>query len=411
MAYQLTGNREEFRHHPGVKFSYGLEIIGDELHFQSHPLLSEDKVTAWPVRVSDWNGLPVFFWVDGPSHWPFDPFALSFYLVSRYEEYLPFGPDVHGRFSHEHSLAFRHHFLDLPLVDLIANKLKETLAARYPDISFPARHFRFIPTFDIDIAYAHLGKGWFRASLAWVKLLLKADFRQMKERFAVMTGKLPDPYDNFRLHLDLANDCGLALKYFVLLGDFNRYDRNVSHRSSRFRALLQQLSLVAEQGLHPSYRSHLHPEKLAVELNRLGKITGKPVTSSRFHFLRMKFPESFRMLTDAGIRDDYSMGYSTINGFRAGTCTPFYFYDLVREQATKLRIHPFIFMDSAMADHLQYTPEEAEREITALLEKVRVTGGEAIGIWHNYSLAEQGRYKGWQQVLINILKKYQTIPA
>ncbi|MFA4864493.1 MAG: polysaccharide deacetylase family protein, partial [Bacteroidales bacterium] len=173
------------------------------------------------------------------------------------------------------------------------------------------------------------------------------------------------------------------------------------------RELLLKLSLTAEMGLHPSYQSFIRPEIFKKEKLRLEEIVQKPVITSRFHFLRLKFPQSYRDLAAAGIREDFSMGYSSLNGFRASTCTPFYFYDLEREERSNLRIHPFIFMDSAMIDHLRITPEAAVEEIKDLINQVEIYGGEAIGIWHNYSLSEKDQYKGWREVLISILEYYQ----
>ena len=136
-----------------------------------------------------------------------------------------------------------------------------------------------------------------------------------------------------------------------------------------------------------------------MEKKRLHEMTGKVVTKNRFHFLRMKFPESYRILLDSGITDDYSLGYSTVNGFRAGTFTPFYFYDLEREEKTSLVLHPFIFMDSAFIDHLEYTPEQAVAEIEKCLDLSRDLAGEFIATWHNYALSEKSQYKGWRKVL------------
>jgi chitinase len=64
-------------------------------------------------------------------------------------------------------------------------------------------------------------------------------------------------------------------------------------------------------------------------------------------------------------------------------------------------------MDSAMIDHLKITPEAAIGEIKDLINQVKIHGGEAIGIWHNYSLCEKDQYKGWREVLISILEHYQ----
>jgi len=405
---KLTQNREEFLSYKAEKISYSSENIPGGLNLIPSHLLNEKSIVEQKIKISKWNGLPVFFQVDGSSALPFDPFALSFYLISRYEEYLPFQPDEHGRFRPELSLAYREGFLQVPMVDAIAHEIKTLLKAQFPGISIPGQAFRFIPSFDIDIAFAHLGKGFPRATAACLKLLLKADFRQVKERISTLAGKMADPYDNFQLHQDLAAKYGHPLLYFALLADFGRYDRNISHHSRQFRNLLSKLSLVAEMGLHPSYQSFLRPDILKKEKNRLEAIINKPVLNSRFHFLRLKFPQSYRNIVAEEVKDDYSLGYSSMNGFRASTCTPFYFYDLEREEKTDMRLHPFIFMDSAMIDHLKLTPEAAVMEIKNLVNQVEIHGGEAIGIWHNYSLSEKDQYIGWREVLISILEHYQT---
>jgi hypothetical protein len=407
-GYRLIEKKEEFIAFEGAKFSYSNKEVDGGLHFKVHPLLNEKTIADQNIKVTKWHDLPVFFQVEGASAWPFDPFALSFYLITRYEEYLPFEPDEHGRFRPQLSLAFREGFLGIPLVDAIVHELKILLMEHFPGVDIPGQPFRFMPTFDIDIAYAHSGKGWPRAGAAWLKLLLKGDIRQIKERISTLSGQMADPYDNFGLHTDLAAIYGHPLIYFALLGDFSRYDKNNTYRSRKFRDLLSGLNRSAEMGLHPSYQSYLRPEILKKEKQRLEDIIQKPVTKSRFHFLRIKFPESFRILNSENIIDDYSLGYSTMNGFRAGTCTPFCFYDLEREEKTGLRLHPFIFMDSAMIDHLNITPGASILAINDLLKQVAIYGGEAIGIWHNYTLSEKDQYKGWQDVLISIFKHYQS---
>ncbi len=404
---QLTTSLEEFAAFNGPKFSYSASGIPGILNFRPHALIGEIGIHVQQIKISQWNGLPVFFKVDGPSVLPFDPFALAFYLISRYEEYLPFEPDEHGRFRPEQSLAYKEGFLGIPLVDAVVHELKVLLMADFPALELPGQAFRFIPSFDVDIAYAHLGKGLARAAAAWLKLFLKFDLCQVKERFSTLTGKTPDPYDNFGLHRDLAAKYGHPLLYFILVGDFGRYDRNTDYRSVRFRKLLFELSRIAELGLHPSYRSHLDPSRFEKEKKRLEDIILKPVKNSRFHFLRLKFPESYQMLISQGITDDYSMGYSSMNGFRASCCTPFFFYDLNKEIVTNLKIHPFIFMDSAIIDHLKMKQRDAISEITELTDQVKKFGGEAVGIWHNYSLSEKDQYKGWQEVLVSILIHYQ----
>lgn len=408
VKYDFTSNKEEFSGYNGPKFSYGYDSGLEGIHFASHPLLWEQSIKEQQTELTKWNDLPVFFGLSGASVWPFDPFALAFYLVTRYEEYLPFEPDEHGRFRVEISLAYRGEFLEIPVVDMIARQLEELISENFSNYQFPVPKYRFIPSFDIDIAFAHLGKGIFRASAAWAKLFLTFKFAEIRERLLTVTGNMNDPYDNFNFQQDIATQYGYTSIYFTLVGDFGKYDRNTSHLNHRFRKLLRRLSRHAEMGIHPSYRSFMNYGLFQKERKRLESVLGKPIEKNRFHFLRFRFPESYRQLLKAGITDDYSMGYSIANGFRAGTCTPFHFYDLEKEEQTNLKLHPFIFMDSAMIDHMGLTPDQAELEIDRILEKVRMCGGEAIGIWHNYALSEKYQYKGWRGVLDAVLKDYNN---
>lgn len=397
---RLSDDPVAFLAEKGPKFSYSANRPDEGIHFAPSGLLEESGVRPQDIQMTSWRDLPVFFPVRGNECLlPFDPFAMVFYLVTRYEEYLDFRPDAHGRFPASASLACREGFLHRPLADEASAVVRGLIHDKYPGAIPEPEPFRFRPTFDIDIAFAHLGKGFPRALAAWARLLLGGKTDQVRERWSVVTGKLADPYDNFGLHREWAVQDGLEPKYFFLLGDFGRHDRNNSYRNERFRRLIREVAHHAETGIHPSYRSHLDAERIRLEMERLSEITGRPVTSSRFHFLRLKLPDSYRILMQLGITDDHSMGYSTVNGFRAGTARAVYFYDLMKDERTALRIHPFIFMDTAMADHLGMSSGEALDEIRRLLSAAGPYGGEAIGIWHNYALSETGNYRGWRQVL------------
>ena len=79
-------------------------------------LLFENKITEQSIECFEVNGNKAFFKTEGD--FPFDIFAASFYLFSRYEEYLPHQKDMYGRYAHENSLAFKESFLDQPLINI-----------------------------------------------------------------------------------------------------------------------------------------------------------------------------------------------------------------------------------------------------------------------------------------------------
>jgi len=103
--------------------------------------------------------------------------------------------------------------------------------------------------------------------------------------------------------------------------------------------------------------------------------------------------------------EDYTMGYAAEPGFRAGICTPFYFYDLDYETETKLLVYPFTVMDGTLRDYKDVGIEEAKAIIQSLIYEVKAVNGTFISLWHNESLSDQGRWKGWREVYTYLLSK------
>ena len=118
-------------------------------------MLFEQGVNDLEINISKWDETPCFFKTGQNSSIPFDIFAASFYLISRYEEYLPHVRDTHERFTAEQSLAFRYYFLEKPVVDIWSLKLRKVLKERFPEYHFSEREFTYISTIDIDNAYAY----------------------------------------------------------------------------------------------------------------------------------------------------------------------------------------------------------------------------------------------------------------
>jgi hypothetical protein len=166
--------------------------------------------------------------------------------------------------------------------------------------------------------------------------------------------------------------------------------------------LVKNISGYSEIGIHPSYYSNKNPEKINIEKSRLEQILNKNITKSRQHFLKLKFPETYRNLIKAGITDDYSMGYASQAGFRAGICSPFYFYDLKNEEQTNLKIHPFAFMDSMFVDYLKLNPTQTIDCVKPLIEEVKSVNGILMSIWHNYLMSNKKDYLKMFEEIVNL---------
>lgn len=396
--FMLTADATIFKAHTEEKISYSHHPLNDELFFASRNLLFETGISEQNIAVFDYKDNKAFFATGNASALPFDVFAASFFLVSRYEEYLPHIRDEHDRFNAKDSLACAYQFLQKPLVNIWAKWLKELIQKKYPTILFPEKKFEFISTIDIDNAYAYREKGFTRSLGGYFKSFFKLDFAEMAERTKVLLGFQKDPYDTYEFQLEMLKKYPFKSIYFFLLGDYGINDKNLPVESQKFQALIKMIGDYATVGIHPSYGSNKNKEQLKKEVMRLSKVMHKEITNSRQHFLKLTLPETYRNLIDLDITDDYTMGFASLVGFRASICTPFNFYDLDNELETKLKIHPFAVMEGTLKYYMNIPAADAMKHIKPLIDEVKNVNGIFISLWHNDSLNDQKFWLGWRKV-------------
>ncbi len=396
----LTNDLQEFSRSPLPKINYSESCTGEGLFLKAGPLLFRNlRNHRGPVADEEVpEGFP--FPSSDDSFLPFDPLASAFYLVSRYEEYLPGARDLHGRFPSSRSILSRLGLLETPVINQWARELAGALSAKYPTLTFPSPSFDFLITIDVDNAWAVKHKGLFRSAGSLLKAAITGDTPSPRQRLRILAGKEQDPYDTYGYLQQLLRGHEEKTRFFFLMESGSRYDRQVPPGNRAFRELVRELASLYRTGIHPSYRSagENGSHRVRKETERLRSVTGREVTSSRQHFLRMELPRTYRLLEETGIREDYSMGYPDAAGFRAGIATPFRFYDLPSERETELLIIPFQIMDGMLRSHLRLSPDEAILKIRQLAGSIRQTGGLFAVIWHNESLSEQGPWRGWRQV-------------
>jgi len=397
--FKITTDPEEFQSFEGIKINYSTKVFNDEIFFYSSNLLFEIGIVGQELKFIDFEDTKAFFPnYEEKSALAFDPFAASFFLVSRYEEYLPYVRDKYSRFEAKESIAFKYGFLQKPLVNIYAQKIAEIISNKFPDFKPKFRQFSFIPTIDIDAAYSYKCKGVFRTLGGYYKSILKFDFQEILERTEVILGLKKDPFDTYNYQFKIQKEYELKPIYFILFADYGLNDKNISVNNFKFQKLIKSLGDYAEVGIHPSFGSNANPEKLKIEVKKLSQILKREITKSRQHFLKLSLPTIYRNLLNLDITDDYTMGYASEPGFRASICDPFYFYDLDLETETNLRIHPFAFMDGTLKDYMQLSDKESLIIIKSLIEEVKKVKGTFISIWHNESLSDKKRWKGWRNV-------------
>jgi hypothetical protein len=394
----LTTDADNFRNDEGPKLSYTNNPISDELFFHSRSLLFETGITEQNISVFTHGGQKVFFATGKGSALPFDVFAASFYLVSRYEEYLPHIRDEHDRFDAKNSLAFMNDFLQKPVVNIWVEWIRGLLKQKYPSLVFAEKKYEFVSTIDIDNAYAYREKGFTRSVGGYLKSLSQMDMAEIKERTRVLLGIEKDPYDTYDFQLEILKRYKLKSIYFFLLGDYGVNDKNLPIESKKFQSLIKMLGDYAQIGIHPSYGSNKSRAQLKKEVDRLSKVLHRDITQSRQHFLKLTLPETYRNLIDLDITDDYTMGFASQVGFRAGICTAFNFYDLDMELETKLKVHPFAVMEGTLKYNMKVPPQDAMNKIRPLIDEVKAVNGVFMSLWHNDTLNDKKIWTGWRSV-------------
>lgn len=406
LSFSLTDDLIDFKADTlSKKMVYAPQNIDEGLYIQALPLLFETNITEQALSLSWVKDIPLCFQTDNPrSTIPFDIFAACFYFLSRYEEYLPYETDEHGRYKAENSFAYQHNLLQKALVDRWINYFTLIIKQHFPDEEMKKNEFRFVPTYDIDHAFLYKHKGLTLTLAGLGKQLIKGKWKSLKNRLDSVFGKTPDSYDTFDYLEKLHHDYKLKALYFILFASRSRYDKNNFINNKNFISLIQRLEQNAKIGIHASYASSFsHDEILQKEIHHLQAILENPIDSNRQHYIRLRLPETYDMLLKNNIKEDYSMGYVTHIGFRAGTCFPFYFFNLKDNKATSLRVHPFLFMENALLNSSDTSVEALWEKVKPCLEEVKKYQGELITLFHNASFGTESNvdFKTFYERIIN----------
>lgn len=402
---RLSTTVEDFIGHKGPKLTYTRQPLQNEFFIRSHDLLFQQGVEEVDVHMGTWGSMPCFFKAGERSSIPYDILAASFYLISRYEEYLPHVKDKHDRFPPTESLAYQKGFLQLPLIDMWAFALYRELASRFPDLTSLKRDYRFRPIVDVTSSHCFAHRGVLRSLGGFFHDFYRLNFRRMWARIKVWANPASDPFNNYEALIGLQKKYPVKAMYFFQFAEYSTYDKNVSPNNNRFRYLIKSVADYSIVSLALSYTASMDPEVMKKEKNALSQVLNRPVKYSRIRYNRVLVPQTYRDLVEAEFSEDYTMGYTHQLGFRASTCTPFFFYDLALESQQPIRITPFAFHDYAL---LAYANQEGMlTALDGLYKRVREVNGEFTCIFSN-ELLGGSQTENWMELYEHVLKRYHA---
>lgn len=401
----FTTKVEEFIKHTGPKITYTKQPLQNEFFVRSNDLLFEQGISDIEISIMEWEDVPCFFGSGERSNIPFDIFSASFYLLSRYEEYLPHVKDIHGRFSPKDSIAFQNEFLHKPVVDIWAYKLFDVLKNRFPELERIKRSYAYESVLDITTSHCYAHRGVVRGLSGLLMDAGKLKIRRVFERIAVWLKVKKDPYDNFSQLISWHKEFDVKSIFFFQYANYSKYDKNVSINNNRFKSLIKYIADYSPVSLAASYSSFNNEEILKREKADLEGVINRPVSFSRMRYNRVDIPETYRKLMAAEFTDDFTMGYSHEIGFRASTCTSFPFYDIPLEVQQPIRVHPFAVQDYALSKLKK--KEEVLLRLNLVYDEVKKVNGTFIAIFSNELLGSTERLD-WKMIYKEVLKDYHV---
>lgn len=139
--HSLTDDATEFDSYRGPKLNYSGRPFEQAFWICPGTLLFEDTIRELHHQQAP-SGSDFVLFPQAHGDWPCDILSAVFFMISRYEEWLPYKADRHGRFEATESILFRHGLLQQPVVDQWCYQLKAALQRRFPSLLFRARTFR-----------------------------------------------------------------------------------------------------------------------------------------------------------------------------------------------------------------------------------------------------------------------------
>lgn len=396
LQIEFTSKVEDFIAHKGMKFSYGKKKMGNELFVKAAGLLTQQGLSETEMPVRKWDKTPCFYRVGDESDIPFDIFSASFYMLSRYEEYLPHVKDGKGRYPAKESLAYKKEFLQKPVVDLWAYKFKSILQERFPKAGFPVRKFKTTNVLAVAEVYKYRAKGMMRNFGGAFYDLFHFRFGDILERIKTLLFLTKDPYDVYEKLLSFSKQNDINWEFMFQLSDYSLRNKNIGHNKLKYHALIKSMGDYGKIGLLLGYEALHSLTELKKEKKRWESIVNRDLDMALSDEYDLNLPQLYNNYDTLEIGWDYSMGFSEEIGFRAGTCTPFLYYDLNFERISPLVLKPTACNSSSFETSLFLEVERTLEQVKSDVEKVN---GNLIMIYKNSDFEESEHEKKYFQLL------------
>lgn len=360
------------------------------------------------------NELPVLFPMSQNKKWftidnagnlifEHDILKCCFYLLSGIQEYNSTPNDEHNRYVPEASIQHQLGLMTRPLVNYYFQILHQAFSRFLEPFGIKLQNksvfnnFALFLSHDIDRLYFHHPKEMAGRVLQLIGLRKKQSTHKqlinsiIKDLYQLLSYKKTDPWNTLQFLTDESIHLGFRSTFFWLPRTDNRLDARYRFGDKRIIEQVRQLSEAGfEMGLHAPYNSINNNNLLKSSIYTFTQSFNLKPNGLRFHFLRLKIPQSFRELETLKITYDCSLGYAHYPGFRNSYCFPFRPFDHAANKMSNTWEIPLVCMDIALLHQRNgFDPITAESVVQDLIHETKKFGGVFNLLWHNCRLDEQ----------------------
>ncbi len=154
-------------------------------------------------------------------------------------------------------------------------------------------------------------------------------------------------------------------------------------------------------GVHPSFEHYDNGFNLYKEVKHIENTLKTSITCCRQHWLRFSFAKTWTAQKQAGITDDYTLGFNDLSGFRNGAALAHPPLDNNSKILDSLVSWPIVLMDSQLYDYANMNEETRQEKIRSLIDEIRFVRGQATVLWHPHSLSKD---YGWGEGFEALIK-------
>ena len=320
----------------------------------------------------------------------------ALFLLSQAELTMNLPRDRFGRLACKDSALGSQGMMTIPVLDEYSRLVTKLL-----DQALPEQHIsRIYLTHDVDFLTSY------RHPRGFLGAIRRGHLRDALKALHMIEN---DPAFTYRwMHALDARVPGAREVYFLKATqgkgrDYHQYKLG----GNDFTTLMTQLEeMKATIGLHSSYYATDH-KSYKEEKKHLEEFVPDNVVFHRSHYLRINSDADLIALANAGITDDFSLGWPDSIGFRFGTTRAARFINPSTLEVTGLTIHPLAIMDRTLSNknYMHLSEEEAYYTTQQLIDKVRQHGGELVLLWHNTSFGPDTYHKQLYKEIIDYLSE------